>query len=68
MLGPDENIKGVNKWLGGMRMAGVDEKVGVEALIELVEVEEEWIGIEKGTSLYMRGFVIGSEGCLGVGG
>ncbi len=49
-----------------MSMPPLDEKLALEALIQLVELEQEWIPIEKGTSLYIRPFVIATEPSLGV--
>ncbi len=48
LLGGDENMKGVKRWCEGMRMAGLEEEVVVEGLRELVEVEKDWVGKEKG--------------------
>ncbi len=52
MFRPDQNIKRLNKSLRRMSMPPLDEKLALEALIQLVELEQEWIPIEKGTSLY----------------
>lgn len=66
MFRPDQNIKRLNKSLRRMSMPPLDEKLALEALIQLVELEQEWIPIEKGTSLYIRPFVIATEPSLGV--
>lgn len=50
MFRPDQNIKRLNKSLRRMSMPPLDEKLALEALIQLVELEQEWIPIEKGTS------------------
>ena len=47
MFRPDQNIKRLNKSLRRMSMPPLDEKLALEALIQLVELEQEWIPIEK---------------------
>lgn len=49
-----------------MSMPPLDEELALEALIQLVELEKDWIPSEEGTSLYIRPFVIATEPSLGV--
>ena len=63
---PEQNIKRLNKSCQRMSMPPVDEELVLEALTQLVELEKEWVPREKGTSLYIRPFVIATEPSLGV--
>ncbi len=47
-------------------MPPLDEELVLEALTQLVELEKDWVPKEKGTSLYIRPFVIATEPSLGV--
>lgn len=49
-----------------MSMPPLDEELVLEALTQLVELEKDWVPKEKGTSLYIRPFVIATEPSLGV--
>src|SRR5690625_7181266 len=44
----------------------IDEKYATNALKELVRLDKEWVPNEKGTSLYIRPFIIATEAHLGV--
>ncbi|MEC1289143.1 branched-chain amino acid aminotransferase [Bacillus mojavensis] len=63
---PEQNIKRLNRSCQRMSMPPVDEELVLEALTQLVELEKEWVPREKGTSLYIRPFVIATEPSLGV--
>ncbi|MEC1679152.1 branched-chain amino acid aminotransferase [Bacillus mojavensis] len=63
---PAQNIKRLNRSCQRMSMPPVDEELVLEALTQLVELEKEWVPKEKGTSLYIRPFVIATEPSLGV--
>lgn len=63
---PEQNIKRLNRSCQRMSMPPVDEELVLEALTQLVELEKEWVPKEKGTSLYIRPFVIATEPSLGV--
>ncbi|PLR88038.1 branched-chain amino acid aminotransferase [Bacillus halotolerans] len=63
---PEQNIKRLNKSCQRMSMPPLDEELVLEALTQLVELEKEWVPREKGTSLYIRPFVIATEPSLGV--
>lgn len=63
---PDQNIKRLNRSCERMSMPPLDEELVLEALTQLVELEKDWVPNEKGTSLYIRPFVIATEPSLGV--
>lgn len=63
---PDQNIKRLNRSCERMSMPPLDEELVLEALTQLVELEKDWVPKEKGTSLYIRPFVIATEPSLGV--
>ncbi|MCY8104563.1 branched-chain amino acid aminotransferase [Bacillus mojavensis] len=63
---PEQNIKRLNRSCQRMSMPPLDEELVLEALTQLVELEKEWVPKEKGTSLYIRPFVIATEPSLGV--
>ncbi|MBN2437637.1 MAG: branched-chain amino acid aminotransferase [Deltaproteobacteria bacterium] len=63
---PEENARRFRRSLQRMCMAEVPEEIYQEALFELVKIEERWIPRAKGTSLYIRPTVIGTEAALGV--
>lgn len=63
---PDQNIKRLNRSCRRMSMPSLDEDVVLEALTQLIDLEKEWVPRERGTSLYIRPFVIATEPCLGV--
>ncbi len=63
---PMENAKRLNKSAWRMCMPQVDENDFLQAIKELVSVESRWIPSQKGTSLYIRPFIIATEPFLGV--
>lgn len=63
---PDQNIKRLNRSCERMSMPPLDEELVLEALTQLVELEKDWVPKKKGTSLYIRPFVIATEPSLGV--
>jgi len=63
---PDRNFVRMNRSNDRLSVPPVDEKLAVEALRRLVEVDQEWIPSEEGTSLYIRPFIIATEPALGV--
>lgn len=44
-----------------MVIPAIDEEFALQALKKLVEVEKDWIPIAKGTSFYIRLFVISAD-------
>ncbi len=63
---PDENMKRLNRSAHRMCMPSVDEEFLLNAIKQLVKVEQRWIPGNKGTSLYIRPFMIATEAYLGV--
>lgn len=63
---PHENMKRLNRSAHRMCMPSVDEELLLNAIKQLVKVEERWVPANKGTSLYIRPFMIATEAYLGV--
>lgn len=66
MFRPRDNFIRMNRSAERLCMAKVDVDVVLDALSELVKLEEEWIPTAPGTALYIRPFMFGSEAFLGV--
>lgn len=49
-----------------LSMQSVPKDLFVQTLIELVQIEQEWVPKERGSALYIRPTLIGTEGFLGV--
>ncbi len=63
---PDENFKRLNLSNERLCIPQVDEAFLVEALKELIKVEQDWVPHEVDTSLYIRPFIIATDAHLGV--
>ncbi|TVY08932.1 branched-chain amino acid aminotransferase [Paenibacillus cremeus] len=63
---PDMNMKRLNRSNDRLSIPAVDEALGLEALRQLVQVDQDWIPDAPETSLYVRPFVISTEAALGV--
>ncbi len=63
---PEMNARRSNTTCERMCIPTIPEEDYVQAVRELVRVESDWIPTEKGTSLYIRPFIIGTEPYLGV--
>jgi len=63
---PADNVARFNLSARRMCMPEVDEGLFLEALKELVRLEQEWVPQSEGTSLYIRPTMIASEPMLGV--
>lgn len=61
-----ENAKRFNRSASRMVMQEVDPEDHVEAIVELVRLEKDWIPNVDGASLYIRPAMIGTEAALGV--
>ncbi|SDN48873.1 branched-chain amino acid aminotransferase [Acetanaerobacterium elongatum] len=66
MFRPDQNFKRLSMSNERMVIPAFDEEFMVEALIELVKIEKDWIPTAEGTSLYIRPFIIAVDPMLGV--
>jgi branched-chain amino acid aminotransferase len=63
---PWENMKRFNDSARRMAMPAVDEEDHLSAVIQLVELEHEWVPSRPGTALYIRPTMIATENALGV--
>ena len=63
---PDMNAKRTNSSNKRLVIPELPEDDFVQAVSELVEVDSDWIPTEKGTSLYIRPFIIATDDFLGV--
>lgn len=63
---PEKNMERINTSNERMCIPPVDEEFLLEALIELIKVEKDWIPTEEGTSLYIRPFIIATDPFIGV--
>ena len=62
----DQNIKRLNKSAEIMCMPNVQEKIQLEAITSLLDVERLWFPKQEGASLYIRPFMFGTSPSLGV--
>ena len=63
---PDRNFARMNRSNDRLSVPPIDGKLAVEALKQLIAVDQEWIPDEEGTSLYIRPFIIATQPALGV--
>jgi branched-chain amino acid aminotransferase len=63
---PDQNFKRLNKSLERLSMPKIDEAFALEALIELLKIERDWVPSGEGQALYIRPFIYADEPFLGV--
>jgi branched-chain amino acid aminotransferase len=63
---PWENCARFNRSARRMSMQEVDPEHHLEALVELVRLEHEWVPYQDGASLYIRPAMIATEAALGV--
>lgn len=63
---PDMNAKRANNTATRICVPHIDEKIFVDAIKALVEIDKDWIPEADGTSLYIRPFIIATEPFLGV--
>lgn len=63
---PEENFKRLNISNERLCIPQIDVDFAVNALSELVNIDKDWIPKAKGTSLYIRPFIIGCDPFLGV--
>lgn len=63
---PDMNAKRTTNTNERMCIPHLDEELMVEAIKAVVDVDKDWIPEKKGTSLYIRPFIIADEPFLGV--
>ncbi len=63
---PLENIRRMNRSAERMCLPLVPEEDALEALKTFIELEQDWVPSQNGTSLYIRPFMIGNDETLGV--
>jgi branched-chain amino acid aminotransferase len=63
---PDMNIRRLNLSNERMCIPPIDNQLVLDALKQLIAVDQDWIPTEEGTSLYIRPFVIATQPALGV--
>ncbi|MGE5400063.1 MAG: branched-chain amino acid aminotransferase [Ignavibacteriales bacterium] len=63
---PDKHFQRLNNSARRLCIPEIDPEFLTEALKELIKVDKEWIPEKKGTSLYIRPFIFGSDPVLGV--
>ena len=66
MFRPMENINRMNRSGERLCIPHIPEDVFMNALKTLINVEQDWVPSEEGTSLYIRPFVIATDVMLGV--
>ncbi len=63
---PDEHFKRLNRSSKRICIPEVDVDFMLQALKELVAIEQNWIPAKRGESLYIRPFIFGTDELLGV--
>lgn len=63
---PDKNIERANKTNRRICIPEIPEEDFLQAIKEVVKIDEAWIPTKSGTSLYIRPFVIATDPFLGV--
>lgn len=63
---PDQNVARLNRSSERLRIPDLDVDYATKAIKELVKIDKDWVPKEKGTSLYIRPFIIATEAHLGV--
>lgn len=61
---PDENFHRLNKSAERLAMPPVPENVFMEGLKQLLKIDNDWIKKGFGNSLYLRPFIIATEGAI----
>lgn len=63
---PWENMRRFNRSATRMAMATIDEEEHLAAILQLVELEQEWVPSYPGATLYIRPAMFASQAALGV--
>ncbi|WP_410768998.1 branched-chain amino acid aminotransferase [Fontibacillus sp. BL9] len=63
---PDMNLKRLNESCERISIPQVDPELLLEGIVQLVNLERDWIPEGEESSLYIRPFIIATEACLGV--
>ena len=63
---PDQHFMRLNNSARRMCIPEVDVDFMLKSLVELVDIDKDWIPTKRGESLYIRPFIFGSDPVLGV--
>ena len=63
---PMENVKRMNSSADRLCLPLLNEQDALEAILKFVEVEQDWVPSNPGTSLYLRPFLFGCDEQLGL--
>ncbi len=63
---PMENIRRLNNSAERLCLPQIDEELALHVLTKFVETEKDWVPSKKGTSLYLRPFLIATDAKLGL--
>ena len=63
---PEKNMQRINVSNDRLCIPQIDEEFAVEAIKQLVLIDQDWIPEGEGTSLYIRPFIFGTDNALGV--
>ena len=63
---PNKNIERMNNTSRRLCIPQIDPDDALQAIVELVRTDIDWVPTEKGTSLYIRPFIIATDPFLGV--
>lgn len=63
---PWENMRRFNQSATRLAMPTIDEEDHLSAIVQLVELEADWVPKQSGASLYIRPFMFASKAALGV--
>ena len=63
---PEENFKRMNLSNERLCIPEIDEKFALEALMQLIELDRDWVPSLEGASLYIRPFIIATDSHIGV--
>ena len=66
MFRPEANARRFQSSAKRLQMPELPEAVFIEALEQLIKIDQNWIPTQEGGSLYLRPFMIASEAFLGV--
>jgi len=63
---PEKNVERMNNSARRLCIPELDPELALQAIIELVKIDKDWIPTKPGYSLYIRPFMIATEPCFGV--
>ncbi|WP_174614374.1 branched-chain amino acid aminotransferase [Virgibacillus ihumii] len=63
---PEKNLERINHSNDRLCIPRIDEEFALSAIQQLVGLEKDWVPEAKGTSLYIRPFIISTEPYIGV--